>query len=135
VRAIPATPAVLLRARLAALRAEGVPFADAWFSACAGGFATYRDPQVWIEVFADEAVRDTFRRCYDREPPTPLDRAMAVLGVDVLEIGADRWERICELEGCERPLKGRSPLKRFCCGEHRRLATYARERERRSIAA
>jgi hypothetical protein len=128
---LPASPNVLLRIRLASLRAQGVDFGEAWFTACAGVWLPYFDRSAWTELLSDPDVRETWRRCYEREPPTPLEAALAAVRDDVTEIGEDPPSRMCELDGCERALHGRSRLTRYCCEQHRKTAARLREREGR----
>jgi hypothetical protein len=130
---LPASPTVRLRQILAAARAQGLSFEAAWYPALARAVMPYPERHAWLEVFADNAVRETFRRCYEREEPTPLDAALVVAAEDVVAIGAfPAWE-VCELEGCEKPVvkaDRRAQRKRYCCEAHLRQAMRERERER-----
>jgi hypothetical protein len=128
---LPASPTIRLRTSLAALRAEGRPFDGAWYAALATACTPYPERSSWLEVFT--ATRETWRRCYQLEPPTALDEAMTALAADGFTIGAEPPPNTCELDGCERLVvrrDGRASRKIYCSFEHMRQASRERERER-----
>lgn len=107
-----ASPAVVLRDKLAAARRDGRGFDHAWHDALphATQAAIDRTERFrWSEAF--ESTRDAWRAAYLREEPTALEQAVALVGCDREAFAVDR--RSCGY--CARPLAPDAHhLARYC---------------------
>lgn len=115
----------VLRVALEDARREGLSFEAAWPEAVRATGATAD----WLAAL--DASRSAFERAYNGEPPTVADRVLALIaeGITVGDADDDHGDApICEREGCERPIVGRTPSARYCSEDCRSLAAKLRER-------
>jgi hypothetical protein len=105
-----------LRDQLDRARTLGATFSVAWPLALSGALAEVEDGEQRHE-WALDATRETWRRCFDGEPPSPADRTLAGLLDDERCIAIP--DRPCLR--CGEPVSPeRGPLAKFCCNECKR---------------
>jgi hypothetical protein len=109
--------AVLFEA-LAAARRSGVPFDVAWEAASVEALGASCEPADWRPVL--ESTEESWRRAYDRMPPTRCERALSLLGWDAELTDVGRVCRNCGL-GIP-PERGRRGAALYCRDECRRVA-------------
>lgn len=117
-------PPAVLRERLAAARADGVSFEEAWPVALEAAVSTVQwEREEWIEALSGTV--EAWRAAWERRDTTRPEWALAVV---VRPGGEQLPERACE--GCGVEIAAdRNRNTRFCSEPCRRHITHLRERE------
>jgi hypothetical protein len=114
------------------VRAGGVPFEQAWPQSVAEVCKRSDDGQWWARVF--EAQRPVWERAYNRERPTRVDTAIALLGEGRVAIGGPEVGHPCAFCDAEIPAARLKHHAEFCSEVCRKAASWERERARLAAA-